>query len=215
MTRELYKEQLRKLNGELIQMGDLCEEAMSLVMKALREKDDEIAAGVHRVEQEIDQKERDIEAMCMKLLLRQQPVAGDLRNISAALRMIADMERIGDQTADIADISKYITDFQFEIHPSIFKMGKVVSKMVNDSVNAFVRKEEKIARQVIDMDDEVDHLFEVVKRELVEDIRKAKNREQDGYELDILMIAKYLERIGDHAVNLGEWVVYSIKGNMF
>lgn len=213
MTRELYKEQLRKLNGELIQMGDLCEEAMSLVMKALREKDDEIAAGVHRVEQEIDQKERDIEAMCMKLLLRQQPVAGDLRNISAALRMIADMERIGDQTADIADISKYITDFQFEIHPSIFKMGKVVSKMVNDSVNAFVRKEEKLARQVIDMDDEVDRLFEVVKRELVEDIRKAKNREQDGYELDILMIAKYLERIGDHAVNLGEWVVYSIQGS--
>ena len=213
MTRELYKEQLRKLNGQLIQMGDLCEEAMSLVMKALREKDDEIAAGVHRVEQEIDQKERDIEAMCMKLLLRQQPVAGDLRNISAALRMIADMERIGDQTADIADISKYVTDFQFEIHPSIFKMGKVVSKMVNDSVNAFVRKEEKIARQVIDMDDEVDRLFEVVKRELVEDIRKAKNREQDGYELDILMIAKYLERIGDHAVNLGEWVVYSIQGS--
>ena len=213
MTRELYKEQLRKLNGELIQMGDLCEEAMSLVMKALREKDDEIAAGVHRVEQEIDQKERDIEALCMKLLLRQQPVAGDLRNISAALRMIADMERIGDQTADIADISKYVTDFQFEIHPSIFKMGKVVSKMVNDSVNAFVRKEEKLARQVIDMDDEVDRLFEVVKRELVEDIRKAKNREQDGYELDILMIAKYLERIGDHAVNLGEWVVYSIQGS--
>ena len=215
MTRELYKEQLHKLNGELIQMGDLCEEAMSLVMKALREKDDEIAAGVHRIEQEIDQKERDIESMCMKLLLRQQPVAGDLRNISAALRMIADMERIGDQTADIADISKYVTDFQFEIHPSIFKMGKVVSKMVNDSVNAFVRKEEKLAREVIDTDDEVDRLFEVVKRELVEDIRRNKDREQDGYELDILMIAKYLERIGDHAVNLGEWVVYSIKGNMF
>ncbi|MGN1140283.1 MAG: phosphate signaling complex protein PhoU [Oliverpabstia sp.] len=213
MTRELYKEQLRKLNGQLIQMGDLCEEAMSLVMKALREKDDEIAAGVHRIEQEIDQKERDIEAMCMKLLLRQQPVAGDLRNISAALRMIADMERIGDQTADIADISKYVTNFQFEVHPSIFKMGKVVSKMVNDSVNAFVRKEEKLARQVIDTDDEVDRLFEVVKRELVDDIRKNKDREQEGYELDILMVAKYLERIGDHAVNLGEWVVYSIQGN--
>ncbi len=215
MTRELYKEQLRKLNGQLIQMGDLCEEAMSLVMKALREKDDEIAAGVHRIEQEIDQKERDIESMCMKLLLRQQPVAGDLRNISAALRMIADMERIGDQTADIADISKYVTNFQFEVHPSIFKMGKVVSKMVNDSVNAFVRKEEKLARQVIDTDDEVDRLFEVVKRELVDDIRKNKDREQEGYELDILMVAKYLERIGDHAVNLGEWVVYSIQGNMF
>lgn len=215
MTRELYKEQLRKLNGQLIQMGDLCEEAMSLVMKALREKDDEIAAGVHRIEQEIDQKERDIESMCMKLLLRQQPVAGDLRNISAALRMIADMERIGDQTADIADISKYVTNFQFEVHPSIFKMGKVVSKMVNDSVNAFVRKEEKLAHQVIDTDDEVDRLFEVVKRELVDDIRKNKDREQEGYELDILMVAKYLERIGDHAVNLGEWVVYSIQGNMF
>ena len=215
MTRELYKEQLLKLNGQLIQMGDLCEEAMSLVMKALREKDDEIAAGVHRIEQEIDQKERDIESMCMKLLLRQQPVAGDLRNISAALRMIADMERIGDQTADIADISKYVTNFQFEVHPSIFKMGKVVSKMVNDSVNAFVRKEEKLARQVIDTDDEVDRLFEVVKRELVDDIRKNKDREQEGYELDILMVAKYLERIGDHAVNLGEWVVYSIQGNMF
>ena len=215
MTRELYKEQLRKLNGQLIQMGDLCEEAMSLVMKALREKDDEIAAGVHRIEQEIDQKERDIESMCMKLLLRQQPVAGDLRNISAALRMIADMERIGDQTADIADISKYVTNFQFEVHPSIFKMGKVVSKMVNDSVNAFVRKEEKLARQVIDTDDEVDRLFEVLKRELVDDIRKNKDREQEGYELDILMVAKYLERIGDHAVNLGEWVVYSIQGNMF
>lgn len=215
MTRELYKEQLRKLNGQLIQMGDLCEEAMSLVMKALREKDDEVAAGVHRIEQEIDQKERDIESMCMKLLLRQQPVAGDLRNISAALRMIADMERIGDQTADIADISKYVTNFQFEVHPSIFKMGKVVSKMVNDSVNAFVRKEEKLARQVIDTDDEVDRLFEVLKRELVDDIRKNKDREQEGYELDILMVAKYLERIGDHAVNLGEWVVYSIQGNMF
>ena len=213
MTRELYKEQLRKLNGQLIQMGDLCEEAMSLVMKALREKDDEIAAGVHRIEQEIDQKERDIESMCMKLLLRQQPVAGDLRNISAALRMIADMERIGDQTADIADISKYVTNFQFEVHTSIFKMGKVVSKMVNDSVNAFVRKEEKLARQVIDTDDEVDRLFEVLKRELVDDIRKNKDREQEGYELDILMVAKYLERIGDHAVNLGEWVVYSIQGN--
>ena len=213
MTRELYKEQLRKLNGQLIQMGDLCEEAMSLVMKALREKDDEIAAGVHRIEQEIDQKERDIESMCMKLLLRQQPVAGDLRNISAALRMIADMERIGDQTADIADISKYVTNFQFEVHPSIFKMGKVVSKMVNDSVNAFVRKEEKLARQVIDTDDEVDRLFEVLKRELVDDIRKNKDREQEGYKLDILMVAKYLERIGDHAVNLGEWVVYSIQGN--
>lgn len=212
MARELYNEQLHKLNGELIRMGDLCEEAMSLVMKALRERDEEIAAGVHRIEQEIDQKERDIESMCMKLLLRQQPVAGDLRSISSALRMIADMERIGDQTADIADISKYITDFQLEIHPSIFSMGKLASKMVNDSVNAFVRKEAKLASQVIRADDEMDRLFERVKAELVEDIRRNKDADDGGYELDLLMIAKYLERIGDHAVNLGEWVMYSVHG---
>ena len=211
MTREAYKEQLRKLSGELIPMGNLCEEAMSLVMKALREKDENIAVGVHRVEQEIDQKERDIEALCMKLLLRQQPVAGDLRNISAALRMIADMERIGDQTADIADITKNLTDFQLEVHPSIFNMGKVAAKMVNDSVNAYVRKDEKLAQQVIDMDNEVDNYFEKIRDELAEDIQQSRNKTERAYQLDLLMITKYLERIGDHAVNLGEWVLYSCR----
>lgn len=210
MTRELYKEQLRKLNGELIRMGDLCEEAMFLVLKALREKDEEVAAGVHRLEQEIDQKERDIEALCMKLLLRQQPVAGDLRNISAALRMIADMERIGDQTADIADIAKLFTDFQREVHPTIFLMGKRVREMVNLSINAFVRKDETLSRRVIQADDEVDRLFNQIKEELVQEIRKHDG--PDGHELDVLMIAKYMERIGDHAVNLGEWVLYSMEG---
>lgn len=210
MGRKVYREQLRKLNSELIQMGDLCEEAMSLVMKALREKDEEIAAGVHKIENEINQKERDIEAKCMSLLLRQQPVAGDLREISSALRMIADMERIGDQTADIADITKYVTKSQLEVHPTIFTMGKAVSKMVNDCINAYVRRDEKLARQVIASDDQVDGLFLKVKDELVEAVRK--NHNSDGYELDMLMIAKYLERIGDHAVNLGEWVLYSIYG---
>ncbi|MBS6195268.1 MAG: phosphate signaling complex protein PhoU [Clostridiales bacterium] len=210
MSREVYQEQLRKLNGELIEMGDLCEQAMSLVMKALREKDEEVAAGVHKIEEEIDQKERDIEAMCMQLLLRQQPVAGDLREISAALRMIADMERIGDQTVDIADITRVFTDFQLEVHPSVFEMGKKVSKMVNDSVNAFVRRDEKLARQVIAADDEIDRLFVKVKDELVAGIRA--NKVYNGNELDILMVVKYLERIGDHATNLGEWVVYSIRG---
>ena len=210
MGRKVYQEQLRKLNSELIQMGDLCEEAMSLVMKALREKDEEIAAGVHKIENEINQKERDIEAKCMSLLLRQQPVAGDLREISSALRMIADMERIGDQTADIADITKYVTKSQLEVHPTIFTMGKAVSKMVNDCINAYVRRDEKLARQGIASDDQVDGLFLKVKDELVEAVRK--NQNSDGYELDMLMIAKYLERIGDHAVNLGEWVLYSIYG---
>ena len=210
MGRKVYQEQLRKLNSELIQMGDLCEKAMSLVMKALREKDEEIARGVHKIEREIDEKERDIEAQCMTLLLRQQPVAGDLREISAALRMIADMERIGDQTADIADITKYITKSQLEIHPTIFTMGKVVGKMVDDSINAYVRRDEKLAQDVIDADDQVDELFAKVKEELVETLQKKKD--SDGFELDVLMIAKYLERIGDHAVNLGEWVIYSIYG---
>lgn len=210
MGRKVYQEQLRKLNSKLIQMGDLCEKAMSLVMKALREKDEEIARGVHKIEREIDEKERDIEAQCMTLLLRQQPVAGDLREISAALRMIADMERIGDQTADIADITKYITKSQLEIHPTIFTMGKVVGKMVDDSINAYVRRDEKLAQDVIDADDQVDELFAKVKEELVETLQKKKD--SDGCELDVLMIAKYLERIGDHAVNLGEWVIYSIYG---
>lgn len=146
----------------------------------------------------------------MTLLLRQQPVAGDLREISSALRMIADMERIGDQTADIADITKYVTKSQLEVHPTIFTMGKAVSKMVNDCINAYVRRDEKLARQVIASDDQVDGLFLKVKDELVEAVRK--NQNSDGYELDMLMIAKYLERIGDHAVNLGEWVIYSIYG---
>ena len=210
MGRKVYQEQLRKLNSELIQMGDLCEKAMSLVMKALREKDEEIARGVHKIEREIDENERVIEAQCMTLLLRQQPVAGDLREISAALRMIADMERIGDQTADIADITKYITKSQLEIHPTIFTMGKVVGKMVDDSINAYVRRDEKLAQDVIDADDQVDELFAKVKEELVETLQKKKD--SDGCELDVLMIAKYLERIGDHAVNLGEWVIYSIYG---
>lgn len=210
MARQAYQEQLLKLNGELIEMGDLCEEAMSLVMKALREKDEEIAVSVHKIEQKIDQKERDIEAMCMTLLLRQQPVSGDLRSISSALRMIADMERIGDQTADIADVSRHLTDFQLEVHPKIFNMGKIASKMVNDSVNAFVRKDDKLAAEVIATDDQVDRLFEEIKMELMEEI--AKNPNSSGSELDVLMIAKYMERIGDHAVNLGEWVHYYVYG---
>ena len=127
---------------------------------------------MYKIEQKIDQKERDIEAMCMTLLLRQQPVSGDLRSISSALRMIADMERIGDQTADIADVSRHLTDFQLEVHPKIFHMGKIASKMVNDSVNAFVRKDDKLAAEVIATDDQVDRLFEEIKMELMEEIAK-------------------------------------------
>lgn len=210
MTRELYQEQLRSLNNELTEMGDLCEESMNATMKALREKDERIAENVHHLEQAIDEKQRDIENMCMTLLLRQQPVAGDLRAISAALRMITDMERIGDQTADIADISKHLSRTQMEIHPQVFQMAKYASQMVNDAVNAFVHKDRKLAQDVIAMDDRVDELFETIKEELTEELRR--NSENDGHELDLMMITKYLERIGDHAVNLGEWVLYSLDG---
>lgn len=212
MTRELYREQLRRLNNELVQMGDLCEESMSMTMKALREKDDRIAENVHQVEQAIDEKQRDIENMCMMLLLRQQPVAGDLRAISSALRMITDMERIGDQTADIADISRHLSRTQMEIHPQIFRMAKYASQMVSDAVNAFVHKDRRLAEKVIAMDDLVDELFDQIKAELTEEIRR--NSEKDGHELDLMMITKYLERIGDHAVNLGEWVLYSLDGHL-
>lgn len=210
MTREFYQEQLRSLNNELIQMGDLCEESMNATMKALREKDERIAENVHLLERLIDEKQRDIENMCMILLLRQQPVAGDLRAISAALRMITDMERIGDQTADIADISRHLSRTQMEVHPQIFQMAKYASQMVNDAVNAFVHKDGKLAHEVMAMDDRVDELFDTIKAELTEELRK--NSENDGHELDLMMITKYLERIGDHAVNLGEWVLYSLEG---
>ena len=213
--RNKFDEQLKQLNNEMIEMANMIESAIQNAITAFLKQDVDTAKRIMNSDEIVDQKQKTIEGICFQLLIQQQPVARDLRTITAAMKMVTDMERIGDQTADIADISKYVTNFQFEVHPSIFKMGKVVSKMVNDSVNAFVRKEEKLARQVIDTDDEVDRLFEVVKRELVDDIRKNKDREQEGYELDILMVAKYLERIGDHAVNLGEWVVYSIQGNMF
>ena len=210
MTREAYKEQLRKLSGELILMGNLCEEAMSLVMKALREKDENVAAGVHRVEQEIDQKERDIEALCMKLLLRQQPVAGDLRNISAALRMIADMERIGDQAEDIAEIIQFLAGRSAENDDLLREMARSTIHMVTESVDAYVKRDTMLAETVIAEDDVVDNAFDEVKRRLIDKI--AAHPEDGEYALDLLMIAKYFERIGDHATNIAEWVIFSVTG---
>ena len=211
MARQAYQEQLLKLNGELIEMGDLCEEAMSLVMKALREKDEEIAVSVHKIEQKIDQKERDIEAMCMTLLLRQQPVSGDLRSISSALRMIADMERIGDQASDIAEIIISEKKAEAADIPVIVKMSEAAAKMVRDSVNAYVEKDLELSRAVIEYDDVVDEMFEENKKQLIDYI--SKNSGEGGKEaIDLIMVAKYLERIADHATNIAEWVEFSITG---
>ena len=187
--RNKFDEQLDNLNNELIKMGKLCEQAISGAIKITMEDDhEELKREVLDTDSEIDKKERDIESICMKLLLRQQPVARDLRVISSALKMISDMERIGDQASDIVELAQYIkkSDVKYKTHLS--DMANEVIKMVTKSIKSFVK----------------------IKKEL---IRIISSGESDGEEfIDILMIAKYLERIGDHATNIAEWVEYSILG---
>ena len=208
--RSRFDEQLAILNRELIEMGALCEEAIALAAKALTDKDKTMAAKVAAMDAEIDQKERNIESMCLKLLLQQQPVARDLRQISAALKMITDMERIGDQAEDISEIVITL-DGRYAENSALLKgMAESTIQMVTESVDAYVKRDTALAQQVIKMDDIVDDYFDQVKAEL---ISKIAGEPADGeYALDLLMIAKYLERIGDHAVNIAEWVIVSVTG---
>ena len=208
--RNRFDSQLEKLNLELITMGALCEDAISASVKALLDGDETLLEKVFAADAEIDQKERDIEAICMKLLLQQQPVAGDLRVISSALKMISDMERIGDQASDIAEIAKFVKNSDVKSKVHIKDMAAAAIKMVTDSVESFVKKDIELASAVMKYDDKVDNLFDCVKDELVRLI--AADSENGEYCIDLLMIAKYLERIGDHAVNIAEWVEYSITG---
>ncbi len=208
--RNRFDSQLEKLNLELITMGALCEDAISASVKALLDGDETLIEKVFAADAEIDQKERDIEAICMKLLLQQQPVAGDLRVISSALKMISDMERIGDQASDIAEIAKFVKNSDVKSKVHIKDMATAAIKMVTDSVESFVKKDIELASAVMKYDDKVDNLFDCVKDELVRLI--AADSENGEYCIDLLMIAKYLERIGDHAVNIAEWVEYSITG---
>lgn len=208
--RNRFDSQLEKLNLELITMGALCEDAISASVKALLDGDETLTEKVFAADAEIDQKERDIEAICMKLLLQQQPVAGDLRVISSALKMISDMERIGDQASDIAEITKFVKNSDVKSKVHIKDMATAAIKMVTDSVESFVKKDIELASAVMKYDDKVDNLFDCVKDELVRLI--AADSENGEYCIDLLMIAKYLERIGDHAVNIAEWVEYSITG---
>lgn len=208
--REYYESQLAKLNTEMIQMGARCEDAISGAIQALLENNRTLAEKVDDFELEIDQYERDIERLCMRLLLLQQPVATDLRMVSSALKMISDLERIGDQASDIAGITGYIEDEQLKSGTHIYEMARAASRMVTDSVDSFVRKDLGKARAVQKEDDIVDGLFDTVKNELVGQI--TEHPDLSGECLDLLMIAKYLERIGDHAVNVAEWVEYSITG---
>ena len=205
-----FDEQLEMLNVELIKMGALCEEAISLALKALAENDGSLIEKVFSVDGEIDRKEREIEALCMRLLLQQQPVARDLRQISSALKMISDMERIGDQASDIAEISEYLIGTGVEKQTKIDKMAAEAIKMVTDSINSYVKHDIDLAHKVIEYDDIVDGYFIEIKNEIIELI--AKGETNGEYSIDLLMIAKYLERIGDHATNIAEWVEYSITG---
>ena len=208
--RTKFDEQLRQLNIELIRMGSMCEEAISIAAKVLDGDNTVSTERVFSLEHDIDELEHDIESRCMRMLLQQQPVAKDLRVISAALKMISDMERIGDQAADVAELTGYVasTVAQGKLH--ITKMAKAAVMMVTESIDAFVRADMETAQKVIRDDDTVDSLFIQVRKELLTSLK-----EEDGNPeaiLDLLMIAKYFERIGDHAVNLAEWVQYSITG---
>ena len=208
--RNRFDEQLNKLNNELIIMGALCEEAISSAVKLLIDNDIKMKESVWEADKQIDQKERDIETLCMKLLMQQQPVASDLRTISSALKMISDMERIGDQASDIAEIAEYANGCGMQSETHIADMARATIQMVTDSIDSFVKKDVDLAHTVIEHDNIVDDLFDKVKGELISAIEnKAANAEAF---IDLLLIAKYFERIGDHAENIAEWVIYSITG---
>ena len=208
--RNRFDEQLYELNREIIEMGAMCEEAIASAVKALTLGDMELAGRVKANSGAIDQMERDIEGRCMKLLLHQQPVARDLRLISAALKMITDMERIGDQAEDIAEIVTFLNGRTMEGMELIEEMARETIEMVTASVDAFVKKDVELAQKVINKDDIVDDYFSRVKCGIITLI--TENHADGEFALDLLMIAKYFERIGDHATNIAEWVIYSVTG---
>ncbi len=208
--RSRFDEQLEQLHSEMIRMGSMCEEVIALAVSALSDTDMKNHDKIAKLDKEIDRKERDIESLCMKLLLQQQPVASDLRQISAALKMITDMERIGDQAEDIAEIISFLKGRTAYEHSQIRQMAKATIQMVTYSVDAYVRQDTVLAEKVISCDDVVDDYFTSIKNDLIGMI--AENPNDGEYALDMLMIAKYFERIGDHATNLAEWVIYAITG---
>ena len=209
--RNRFDEQLEQLNNHLLEMGALIERSIENATQAMINQDVEAAKASVTADHEVDQKEREIEALCLKLLLQQQPVARDLRLISAALKMITDMERIGDQASDIAGIVSYIAREPYIkelVH--LPQMGRNAIAMVRGSLDAYVNKDLDLARKVMSMDDAIDQLFDIVKDELIDHIRSDASAGSQA--VDLLMIAKYYERIGDHAQNIAEWVEYALTG---
>lgn len=212
--RDLYNRQMKKMYALMTEMGALCQDAIGLSVKTLdRAEPDarELEEHVFAIDSEIDAMEREIESLCTKLLLRQQPVASDLRRVTAALKMVTDLERIGDQASDIAELSGFIRASGLENRTHLEQMAEEAIRMVRESVEAFVRLDLNLARAVIAYDDVVDGWFHRIKQELIAIIASDSSRGEEC--LDILMVAKYLERIGDHATNLAEWVEYAITGS--
>lgn len=209
--RSNFNKQLSMLNTELITMGALCEDAITSAVKHLSDNDEKSKNACLEADRQIDKKERDIETFCIKLILQQQPVAKDLRIVSAALKMISDMERIGDQAADIVEIAPYVVNKDILGKTHVREMAEAAVKMVSESIESFVKMNMDIAYQVIEHDDIVDGLFDKVKKELIKSI--AEGQDEAEALLDMLMIAKYLERIGDHAENIAGWVIFSMTGN--
>lgn len=209
--RNRFDSELENLNNELIKMGALVEYAIQNAVKALETQDGELARKAIEFDEEVDNMEKEIETHCLKLLLQQQPVAKDLRLISTALKMITDMERIGDQAADVADITLRYEHEAYKLDMmNITKMAEATIKMVHESIDAFVAKDLELADAVVAYDDVVDELFVEIRNELIEIIRNDVTAGEQT--MDLFMVAKYLERIGDHATNIAEWVRFSITG---
>ena len=211
--RDVYTAKLSRLSDEILEMGNLCGQAIMKTCQLLASVEVREAATkeIGRIEKEIDDKEHNIEALCMQLLLKQQPVGTDLRKISAALKMVTDMERIGDHASDISEITIALADQPYiKKLEHIQQMAKETMIMLVGSIEAFVDKDLEKANEVIKRDDVVDDLFDKVKKELIQMIHE--NADKGEQAADLLMVAKYMERIGDHATNISEWVIFSITG---
>ena len=211
MTRIILDRELELLNRELTLMGKLCADGIDKAVESIlcAEKRQELKEEIHTIERETDRKERDIENLCMKIILRQQPIAGDLRFVAAAMHMIGDMERIGDQIVDIADISCNTEGKIDNGNTHIKEMGCSVKTMVDASVRAFVKRDTGLADEIICEDDKIDRLFADLKYELIEVLRSSP--EKSEVVLDVLMIGKYFERIADHAVNVSENLIKAVN----
>lgn len=211
--RQVFQDQMKELEIEMISTGGLLEQAIDAAVKALTEENFEKIQEVRHLEEAVDHAEKKIENLCLRLITLQQPVAGDMRRISAALKMITDMERIGDQAADIADLSQRLIDHGVYRHAKhLNQMAEVTSDMVSSAIDAYVNNDLELAKKVMRTDDVVDELFVNVKDDLIALIRQSDQQIESA--VDLLMVAKYFERIGDHAVNIAEWVDYSINGDI-